>query len=206
VQLAVGNGDEAWDIAAQIEQGVHLHRRLRGAEVRPRKDRQAQVDGCGVQSVDAVRQLHADVVVGIEPLRLRDQTLGQLRIDAPVARLVCVGQRRAADGLAKAHGIELRGLRREACLDVAQALAIGQLGKRHGAILLAAAQRARPQVAIIARDQSGKSAPWNEIHQLGKQRLAGVHAHPLGSPAEGVPASSNRHHDSTEENPNQSKD
>lgn len=204
VQLAVGYGDKAWDIATQIEQGVHLDRGLGGAEMRPRKDRQAKVDGGGIQSVDAVRQVHADVVVGIELSRLRDQALSQLRVDAPVAHLVRVGQRRAPDRIAKAHVVELRGLRREARLNVAQALAIGQLGERHGAILLGAGQRAHPPVAIVARDQPSEGAPWKEIHQLSEQRLAGVHVHPLGSPAEGAPASSNRHHDSPTEKATQS--
>jgi len=39
VQLAVRDVDEARDVAAQIEQGVHLHRRLGSAKVRPRKQR-----------------------------------------------------------------------------------------------------------------------------------------------------------------------
>ena len=43
--LAVGNIDEAWDVAAQIEQRVHLHGGFGGPEMRPRKHRQAQIDG-----------------------------------------------------------------------------------------------------------------------------------------------------------------
>ena len=39
VQLAVRNVDEAWDVAPQVEQGVHLHRRLGRAEMRPWKHR-----------------------------------------------------------------------------------------------------------------------------------------------------------------------
>lgn len=37
VQLAVRDVNEARDVAAQIEQRVHLHRRLGGAKVRPWK-------------------------------------------------------------------------------------------------------------------------------------------------------------------------
>ena len=46
--------------------------------------------------------------------------------------------------LAKAHVVELGGLRRQAGLDVAQALAIGQLREGHGAELLGTGQRAHP--------------------------------------------------------------
>jgi integrase len=41
VQLAIRDVDEARDIAAQVEQGGHLHRRFGRAEMRPGKHRQA---------------------------------------------------------------------------------------------------------------------------------------------------------------------
>jgi len=45
VQFAVGNVNEGGDAAAQVQQRVKLDRRLGSAEVRPGKDREAQVDG-----------------------------------------------------------------------------------------------------------------------------------------------------------------
>ena len=65
VQLAVRDVNEARDVAAQIEQRVHLHRRLGGAKVRPWKQRQAQIDGRGIQSIDRVGQFHTQAFVGI---------------------------------------------------------------------------------------------------------------------------------------------
>ena len=50
VQLAIRDVDKTRNVAPQVEQRVHLHRRLGGAEVRPRKDRQAQSDGRRVQA------------------------------------------------------------------------------------------------------------------------------------------------------------
>jgi hypothetical protein len=44
VRLAVRDVDEARNVDPQIQQLVHLHRRLGFAEVRPRKDRQAGLD------------------------------------------------------------------------------------------------------------------------------------------------------------------
>src|SRR5260370_37090392 len=78
VQLAVRDVDEARDVAAQIEQGVHLHRRLGGAKMRPWKQRQAQVDGGGVQSVDCIGQLQSEAFVGIKLPRLGNQPLCEL--------------------------------------------------------------------------------------------------------------------------------
>ena len=52
VQLSVGNVDEARDVAAQIQQGVHLHRGFGGPEVRPREQRQTQIYGGRIQRVN----------------------------------------------------------------------------------------------------------------------------------------------------------
>ena len=57
VQLAIRGVDKTRNVAPQVEQRVHLHRRLGGAEVRPRKDRQAQSDGRRVQGVDGIGQV-----------------------------------------------------------------------------------------------------------------------------------------------------
>src|SRR5450830_1382620 len=175
VQLAVRDVNEARNVAAQIEQRVHLHGRLGGAKVRPWKQRQAQIDGGGVQSIDRVAQLQAQTFVGIKLPRLGNQPVGELRVNAPVARLVGIGQRRSPDRLAKAHVVELRGLSRQADLDIAQALSVGQLRERHRSVLLGTAQRSHPSVATVARNNPRKLAPRQKIHELGEKRFADVH-------------------------------
>ena len=192
VQLAVRDVDEARDVAAQIEQRVHLHRRLGGTKMRPRKHRQAQIDGGRVERVDGVGQLQAQAFVGIKLPRLGNQPLGELRVDAPIAGFVGIGQRRSPDRLAKAHVVELRGLRRQAGLDVAQALSIGQLGERHRPVLLGTAQRSHPSVATVARNNPRKGAPRQKIHELGEKRFADVHGRLLGKTPNSARPSSNR--------------
>ena len=54
------------NVAPQVEQRVHLHRRLGGAEVRPRKDRQAQSDGRRVQGVDGIGQVQPQFFVDVQ--------------------------------------------------------------------------------------------------------------------------------------------
>jgi hypothetical protein len=165
VLLAVRDVDEARDVAAQIEQGVHLHRRLGGAKVRPWKQRQAQVDGGRVQRIDRVGQLQAQAFVGIELPRPGNQPVGELRVNAPVARLVGTGQRRSPNRLAKAHVVELRGLRRQADFDIAQALSVGQLRERQRSVLLGTAQCSHPSVAAVARNNPRERAPRQKIHE-----------------------------------------
>jgi hypothetical protein len=67
--------------------------------------------------------------------------VGKFSVDVPIARFVCVGQRRALNRHAKAHVVELRGLGRQAGFDIAQDFSIGQLGECHRPVLLGAEQR-----------------------------------------------------------------
>ena len=60
VHFAVGNADKRGDVAVQVQQRVHLDGGLVLAELGPRKQRQAQVDGGGVQGVQALVQVDAD--------------------------------------------------------------------------------------------------------------------------------------------------
>jgi len=136
--------------------------------------------------------------LGILPRRsLDDQSLGELGMDAPVTPFVGIGQRRAPHRLAEAHMVELRRLHRQTRLDVTQALPPGQLRERHRAILLGAGKHSHATIAAIARNDPRKGAPRKEIHQLGEQRLAGIHRHLLGNPPNSARASSNRHHTNT---------
>jgi hypothetical protein len=60
-------------------------------------------------------------------------------------------------------------------LDVAQAFPEGQLRKCHRPKLLRATKFTHAKIAIILRNQTIKTGPWNKIHDLRKQRSAKVH-------------------------------
>ncbi len=65
MHFASSNADKRRNIAVQIQQRVHLHGGLVLAESGPRKQRQAEVDCCRVESVQSLVQVHTDRVVGI---------------------------------------------------------------------------------------------------------------------------------------------
>ena len=130
-----------------------------------------------------------------------DRPLSHLGIDAPVTPFVGIGQGRAPDRLAEPHVIELRRVDRKAGLNVAQALAQGQLGDGHGPVLLGAGEHPNPAVAIVAGDDPDKRRPRQEIHQLSEQVLAGVHGRLRGKTPQSAPSNSNRHHPFSTPNP-----
>ena len=154
MELAVADVDEGRNGSAQVEQRVQLDRRLGRAKRRPRKQRQAQIDGGGVQRIDGLGQIHLQRFVGIEPAGDADQRLRELVVDVPVARFVGVGQCAAADVAPHAQVVELGGLRAQARLDVAQALPVGQLREGHAQELVQAAEAAHIEVAAILRPPS----------------------------------------------------
>jgi len=195
VQLAVRDMDEARDVAAQIQQGVHLHRRLGRAEVRPGENRQTQIDGRRVERVDGVGQVQTQAFAGVQLPGLGDQTFGEFGMNTPIAHLVGIGQRRAPHRFAETQVIEFRRLDRQAGFDIAQALPIGQLSKRHGSVLFAAGQRSHPMIAAVPRHNLHERRPRHKIHKLREQRLAGVHVAVSGENSGGiVPANRSSRH------------
>jgi hypothetical protein len=88
---------------------------------------------------------------------------------------VGIGERRAFDLVSETQVVKLGRLCRQADLDVAQTLAVGQLCKGHHAELLGTGKQPYVTAATMLLDESGECGPRQKIHQLGEQRLAGVH-------------------------------
>jgi len=138
VHLAVGDDDNCWNGASQIEKSVQFDRCLRFAEMRPWEDREAEVDDAGIESIDRFLEHQAKVVVEVELPGLCDQHVREVGIDAPVADLIRIGQCVAGHFAADAHMIQLSLGSSQTRLNVAQALAVRQLGEGHAAELIAA--------------------------------------------------------------------
>ncbi len=84
--------DERRNVAAQIQKGVQLDGGLGAAEMCPWEDGQAQVDGRGIECVDGIVQIEAQVLVRIQRAGNPNQGLSEVCIDAPIALLVGFGQ------------------------------------------------------------------------------------------------------------------
>jgi hypothetical protein len=117
---------------------MHLDGGLVPAKLRPRKQRQAQVDGGRIQSVQALLQIDANRIAGIQRPGDGDQNLCEIGEDPPITRFVRVGQRRTRHLAAESQVVQLALHRTQAGLDVAQTFPIGQLREGHGQILIPA--------------------------------------------------------------------
>lgn len=136
MHLAVADVDEGWDIAAQVEQRMHLDGGFGLTKACPRKDAQAQVDGHGIECVDRLFQFHRKVVDGVTGSGSLEQAHGEIRIDATVTLLVGIGQRALGDVSSYAQVIELGLVSAQTGFDIAQALAVSQLSEGHAGKLV----------------------------------------------------------------------
>src|SRR3989338_7220328 len=91
VHLAVGDVDESWNIAAQVEQRMHLDGSFCLAEMCPWKDAQAQVDGRGVERIGRLLQFHRKAVAGVKFPGNLDEAYREILVDVPVALFVGIG-------------------------------------------------------------------------------------------------------------------
>ena len=127
VHLAIADVDECWNVAAQIEQRVHLDGSFCLTEMRPWEDAQAQVDGGCVERVDGLLQLYGEAVLRIEFARQFDLAERKIPIDTPIAGFVGIGEGTLGDVATNAQVIELGLVRAQTGFDIAQALAVSQL-------------------------------------------------------------------------------
>ena len=110
---------------------MKLHGGLALSKLRPRKQRQAQIDDGGVQSVGGLIELYRERIVLMKLSGVSDQHLGKILVDSPVAHFVGVRQSVARNLAADAHMIELFARRSQAGLDVPETFAKGELSKAH---------------------------------------------------------------------------
>ena len=174
-ELGVRNMDERGDASPQVEQRMQLDPGLRRTEQRPREDGQAQVYRRSVEGEDGVVEFQSEVVVRVQGPGDADEFLGEFRVHPPVPPRVGVGQGVARNTAADAHVVELRGMRAQSDLDVAQTLPVRQLRERHAQELAQAGKRLDVAVSAVAGDAFAENVHRQMLHHLREDVLACVH-------------------------------
>ena len=193
VHLPVADVDECWDCATQVQQGMQFDGRFRTTKWSPFEQAQTQIECRGVHCVHRVLEIEPNQIrIAVKFAGSANRHCRQIRPDAPIPRFVGVGQRRSMHAVTQPHRIKLVGVGPKRRFDVAQALAPGQLRKRHYAKLFCAAHAAHAGVATVALHDSPKACPGHELHDLRKKGLADVHeSSPRGVPLGNYPKMKN---------------
>jgi len=193
MNTASGDNDDGGKVALESQQGVEFDGGLVPAESRPRKEREAEVNGGGVQRIGGGLEFKAKGFLGVKRGRLLNKNVGEIGEDTPVPLFIGHRQRVAGGGLADAGVIEFRAEGRQTGFDVAQTFAPRQLGERQHEELFVGGQLADAEVAVVTGDTLVEFVFGQEVEELGEDGATFVHkvitrrnagSHPQGIVAE----------------------
>jgi hypothetical protein len=102
---------------------------------------------------------------------LSDKSQRDVSIDSPVPRPIGIRQRAARYPTPESCAVEVWPQRPQARLDVAKALAKGQLRECHAQELIAATEITQAMVAAATLYACVELMPWNPVHQLSEASL-----------------------------------
>src|SRR3974377_1352889 len=148
---------------------------LRRTKPGPRKQRQAQIDGCRIQGIQAPLQIDAHGLSDIQAACGCNQPLPEVGEDAPVPRFVRIRQRRASHLATESQMIQFALQRTQTSFVVAQTFPIGQLGEGHRQILIPTAEASQPEVALITLDATTELPVGKKVDKLREDGAALVH-------------------------------
>jgi len=175
MHTARGDNDDGGKVALEREQGVEFDGGLVLSKRGPRKEREAEVNGGGVQRIGGGLEFKLEWLIGVKRGGLPDEDLGEIGKDAPVAIFIGIGQRAAGGGLADAGVVEFGAEGHQAGFDVAQTFAPGQLGKRQHEELFISGELADAAVAVVTGDTLVELVFGEEVEELGEDGATFVH-------------------------------
>jgi hypothetical protein len=175
VGLAIGNQHKTRDIPMQVDERVKFDSSLVASKWSPRKKREAEVDGRGIQRVGGLLELNPKTIGEIQSPRSGDQDMSEVLVDPPVAQFVGIGEGTPSNDTAKPRMVKFFVEGVETDFDVSQALAIGQLSESHAEKLIETREAANPPIAVIANDASVELAFGKGVDQLRKDVAIVVH-------------------------------
>ena len=175
VNTARRDNDDGGKVALQGQQRVQFDGGLVPPKRGPRKQREAQVNGGGVQRIGSGLEFQAERFIGVERGGLLNEDVGKVGEDAPVAFFVGIGQRAAGSGLPDAGVIEFGAEGRQTGFDVAQTFAPRQLGERQHEKLFISGQFADAEVAVVTSDTLVELIFGETVEELGEDGATFVH-------------------------------
>jgi hypothetical protein len=154
---------------------MKLDARLGSTEIGPREKCQRQVDGRGVESINRVVQIQAEIFARIERPGLLHQTLGEVLPDPPIYRFVGIGESGFCNRFCESKVIERLGPCVEASSDVAQPVLGSHLRENHAGELLSESKMADSDCGLVSLYDAVERLAVDQVENLGENEAAGVH-------------------------------
>jgi len=175
VDLPGRDNQKAGNIAAQVDQGMDFDRAFSLTKSCPREQREAEIDGGRIESVDGLFEVHSKVFVAIESSRLGNEKLRDVGPDSPVPSFVGFGQSVASNGATESRMVELGLESSQASFDVAEAFPEGQLSEGQAHELVSTGEATDSIVALVVRDAFVELVSGKELQYLSKDGLPCKH-------------------------------
>jgi len=171
VHFAIGNMDKSGDSALQVHHCVKFNGGFVFPELCPLEQRQAQVDGRGVQ--DSNRFGH--VIFAIQFLCMSDQYHSQFLIYFPWSRSIGIRECTQWHALFDAHVITTSSECVKGRGQIPKAVTKGELPKAHTQELIPAFELPYTVISFVVVNDFSKFVFGNNIHKLRKNNPASVH-------------------------------
>lgn len=154
-----------------------LHRCLVLPEMRPREDRQTQIDGSGIESIECPRETFEEgCVILVERTSTFDEGLCKGFVDPPVPLLIGVVQRGEFDGTREAQVVQLFRMGVETEHDAACTFTKRELPEDETQKLLPARKRFHCMITSKFLDALLECVTRENTRDLAEDVGAGVHA------------------------------
>ncbi len=166
VNFPMSNADHTRNRASQIHLGVKFDGAFVLSKRGPRKEGEAQIDGCGIQGISRLMKLESEILVHIQLSGHSDQHMSEVGVDAPIPFFVGIGQRAARNSASDSCVIKLGLHSPQTCFDIAKALPISQLSKGHGKELIETRKVSNPILALIPSNVFVEFVSREKTHEL----------------------------------------
>jgi hypothetical protein len=163
----------------QVHDGVHLNGTFGTSKVCPRKQRQAQIDGGGIQGEDLLSLLQSMLFVVIEFSSLFYENECQFLIHLQRSGSVGVGKSTQGYFITPTHVISIAVHSIQSGDHVTQTVTEGQLSKAHGYELNLARELTYTMISIVSLYYFSKVIFGNNIHKLSKDCFFRIHRYCL---------------------------
>lgn len=158
----------------QIQQGMHLYTTFIMMKPCPWTELQAKFHRTAVEGKDDSVHVESGRLFAVQVSRLCNQYLTEVVIDPPILGSVNMCQSRALD-IFDSGSIQLGGQGNQRCINAAQAILTGELGKTHHHELVSAFELDGRSVAIVSLYAFIKLISRYERHYLSEYGLSLIH-------------------------------
>ena len=174
MHFSSADSDKNRDRALNLHLSMNFDSGLGLSKMSPWKQRQAQINSGGINSINHLVEIQISLVGGVQTLSFSNKNLSQSLVNTPVPVFICVGQIGSGDSSTNTHCVEV--LRApQTGFDVAQTFPKCELSEDHAQELIASSHCFTGSGHGMQIDAAVKLFAVEQIQNLRENQSSGVH-------------------------------